>query len=145
MTKVPVRGPSGSLDCPRCSTPLVRRKAPFVLRGEYVGRFESVTCSICYYSALTSSGYEEATLEARKLGLIGPPEESTITQLVEEKIEILVLRGSANSQLFSQKNRKEGDWLSTISSPDIGTEKVLRHRMTSVPIQYSSALQQRAR
>jgi hypothetical protein len=74
MPNVPSRSESGNLICPRCGTVLVRAIAPFVLHGEYVGRFEAIVCEICSYSALTAKGYDLAMSVARSLALVGAPE-----------------------------------------------------------------------
>jgi hypothetical protein len=75
MADIPTRNSSGGLDCPRCGTTFVKGKAPFYLRGEYVGTFEALVCDICHYSLFTPSGYDHAMIEARKYGLVGPPED----------------------------------------------------------------------
>jgi hypothetical protein len=75
MVGIPIRNSHGWVECPRCRTELVTGKAPFYLRGEYVGTFEAIICDMCHYSLLTSSGYDHAMLEARNYGLVGPPEE----------------------------------------------------------------------
>jgi hypothetical protein len=74
MTDMPARNSSGGLDCPRCGTAMVIDKAPFYIRGEYVGTFEAVICKMCNYSLFTSTGHDNAILEARRYGLVGPPE-----------------------------------------------------------------------
>ncbi len=77
MPPAPLRNPAtGGYNCPRCGTSLVQGLAQFNLRGEYVGRFPSVVCTMCGYSALTASGYDSAMETARLLGLVGLPEES---------------------------------------------------------------------
>jgi len=83
MPEVPIRTISGEIGCPRCKTPLRIGKAPFNLHGEHVGNFESLICPICHYSALTSSGYQEATIQAKMQGLIGPEEKFDVPELGE--------------------------------------------------------------
>ena len=83
MTDIPSRNSSGGLDCPRCGTTLVKGKSPFYLHEEYVCVFESLLCGMCHYSLLTASGYDNALIEARKYGLVGPEEE-----VIAEKIDI---------------------------------------------------------
>jgi len=61
------------ISCPKCGSPLVQGKAPFYIRGQYLGDFDSIICTTnSDFSALTESGYIEATKMAQKLGLIGP-------------------------------------------------------------------------
>ncbi|MGC1928250.1 MAG: hypothetical protein WA667_04700 [Candidatus Nitrosopolaris sp.] len=82
MADIPVRNSKNGLDCPRCGTSLVNDKAPFYLNGEYIGKFEAIVCDMCHYSLFTPSGYDQAMLEARRYGLVGPPEE-----IIEETLE----------------------------------------------------------
>lgn len=64
--------------CPICTSPLVQGKAPFYIRGEYVGDFESIICKNSHFSALTESGYIEATRIAEQHGLIGRVEDKGV-------------------------------------------------------------------
>ncbi len=64
-----------AVSCPKCESPLVQGNAPFYLHGEYIGSFQSLICEICHYSALTESGYRNATRIAEQLALIGPASE----------------------------------------------------------------------
>jgi hypothetical protein len=64
-----------AVSCPECGSPLVQGNAPFYLHGEYVGTFESLICKNSHFSALTESGYKDATRIAEQLGLIGPASE----------------------------------------------------------------------
>lgn len=67
----PVRLPSGKIGCGRCGTALVIRNAPFYIREEHVGSFQSHVCPICNYSALTEDGYKESMKQARRMALVG--------------------------------------------------------------------------
>jgi|SRR6185312_6760285 len=75
MNKPPFRTSSGNIGCPNCTTPLKKGKAPFYIRGEKVGIFDAIVCTICNYSALTEKGYEQAILEAKNTGIVGLVEE----------------------------------------------------------------------
>ena len=76
MDDVPVRLESGKIGCGRCRTALAVGGAPFYIRKERVGIFESYVCPICNYSALTEGGYEAAMRQARRMGLCGQAPET---------------------------------------------------------------------
>ena len=101
---IPVRNSNGGLDCPRCGTTLVRGKAPFYLKGEYVGTFEAMVCDICHYSLFTPLGYDLAMSEASKYGLIGQPEE-IIREIVEPSEQEVVFQEIMLSS--NAENRKQ--------------------------------------
>ena len=69
MGDVPIRLASGKIGCGRCGTALIKGSAPFYIRKEYVGVFESYVCPICNYSALTEGGYEAAIKQAKRMDL----------------------------------------------------------------------------
>ena len=71
MGDAPVRLESGKIGCGRCGTALAVGGAPFYIRKEYVGVFESYVCPICNYSALTEDGYEAGIRQAKRMGLCG--------------------------------------------------------------------------
>lgn len=89
MVNIPLRNSKEGLDCPRCGTTLVMGKAPFYLKGEYVGTFEAMVCDICHYSLFTSSGYDHAMAEASKYALIGPPEEIIRESMEQSQQEVI--------------------------------------------------------
>src|SRR5579875_478909 len=102
MTNIPVRNSSGGLNCPRCGTSLVKGLAPFILHGEYVGRFESIECKICNYSALTANGYDRAMSAAKSLALVGTAEgEEELGFRTSEPMYIGVRAG--NVELLAEK------------------------------------------
>ena len=62
--------------CPKCGSPLVQENAPFYVRGQYLGDFESVVCKTnSDYTALTELGFIDASIMAEERHLIGPAEE----------------------------------------------------------------------
>ena len=71
MDDAPVRLESGKIGCGRCGTALAVGGAPFYIRKEYVGVFESYVCPICNYSALTEGGYKAGMRQAKRMGLCG--------------------------------------------------------------------------
>lgn len=71
MDDVPVRLASGKIGCGICGTALTKGSAPFYIRKEYVGIFESYVCPICNYSALTEDGYKAGIKQAKRMGLCG--------------------------------------------------------------------------
>ena len=71
MDDAPVMLESGKIGCGRCGTALAVGGAPFYIRKEYVGVFESYVCPICNYSALTEDGYEAGIRQAKRMGLCG--------------------------------------------------------------------------
>ena len=71
MDDVPVRLESGKIGCGVCGTALAVGGAPFYIRKERVGVFESYVCPICNYSALTEDGYKAAMRQAKRMGLCG--------------------------------------------------------------------------
>lgn len=86
---------SEELSCPRCQSPLVQKKAPFYLHGEHVGNFESLVCDMCRFSALTSKGYQDATVEAERFGLIGPAED------ISSKVKVVMESFAQIDNVFS--------------------------------------------
>ena len=76
MDDAPVRLESGKIGCGRCGTALTVDGAPFYIRKEYVGVFESYVCPICNYSALTEDGYEAGIRQAKRMGLFGQAPET---------------------------------------------------------------------
>lgn len=108
MSGVPSRGDMGELICPRCQSPLTRRTAPFFIRNQYVGKFDSIVCGICPYSALTSTGYKAAMLEAEKLGLVGAREElfaipTRMYDILQETEEQFAIGKIVEQESFSNK------------------------------------------
>jgi hypothetical protein len=104
MTDVPIRNPSGAIDCPRCGTAFIIGTAPFYLNGEYVGAFEALVCRMCRYSLFTSTGYDQAMLEASKYGLVGPPEEiiSETIEALEQELVYQEISVSSNADRLKQ-------------------------------------------
>lgn len=88
MTTIPERDFKGNLTCPRCTTVLENGRAPLVIHGEYVGRYEALVCPICHYSAFTSKGIQKGMEDARQIGLIGPPEQR---EIIRESEQLLVI------------------------------------------------------
>jgi hypothetical protein len=91
--------PASGLNCPRCGTAMVIGKAQFYTRGEYVGIFEAVVCKMCNYSLFTSSGYDNAMLEARRYGLVGPQEE-IVKETLEPSEQQLIFQEIGSSSNF---------------------------------------------
>ena len=120
MSEVPVKTTSGDIGCPRCESPLRVGQAPFYLHGEYVGNCESLVCPICNYSALTSSGYLEATAKAKMQGLIGPEEIFEVPEIGEEDYWIAQQTTSKmRKRLLKQKERLNEKSFSDESDNDV--------------------------
>jgi hypothetical protein len=79
-----------TLTCPKCGSTLVLGIAPFYVRGEYLGNFESVICKNSHFSALTESGLRDASTIAERRGLIGPVEE--VYDDEDEGVRVLLTR-----------------------------------------------------
>jgi hypothetical protein len=81
-----------------------------LLRGEYVGKFDSLVCPICHYSALTSLGYAAAITKAEQMGLIGPPELEATLETVDQTLTIPVISLQSNfgkRRSFATTSEKE--------------------------------------
>ena len=70
MTNSPIRLETGGLGCPDCKYALDSVKSAFYLHDEYVGHFDSLSCSICRYHLFTSEGYKLAIETAKKFDVI---------------------------------------------------------------------------
>lgn len=129
MTDIPTRNSTGGLDCPRCGTVLVNGKSPLYLRKEYVGVFDSLLCRMCHYYLLTASGYDNALIEARKYGLVGPEEEVIAERIdIREKIEpsehkftFVDVEGSSNisGQVYVTKEPNSKLEISSLTSAEV--------------------------
>lgn len=122
MSEFPVRNDKDILECPRCNSPLMKKLSPFYLRGEHIGRFESLVCDICNYSALTAIGYDKAMLEARKFGLVGPHEEIISESYVPslKQFVYVEIRTSSNADQKKQKFGKITDKVNTDTLSETG-------------------------
>lgn len=76
--------------CPKCGSILILENTPFYVRGEYLGNFESVICKNSHFSALTESGFKDASIIAEQRGLIGPAEE--VYDDEDEGVRVLLTR-----------------------------------------------------
>ena len=139
---IPSRTPAGSLGCPRCSSRLEKKRAPFVLHGEYVGHFESLVCPICHFSVLTSDGYEKAIAEASRYGLVGPPEQMPVFQESEEQFAIVTNLKYTHANtvaLFKESGKEERDLQSATHSAEIRLpEEFVIRRNKTLSMQVSS-------
>jgi hypothetical protein len=100
---VSIQHSKNGLNCPRCgSAAMVIDKAPYHIRDKYIGEFEAIVCKTCNYSLFTPAGYDNAMLEARKHGLVGPVEE-----IINKPHEIIKeTMGSSDQQLIFQEPLK---------------------------------------
>jgi hypothetical protein len=99
--KVSVEHPSSELNCPSCgSAAMVLDKAPYHIRDKYIGEFEAIVCKTCKYSLFTPAGYDDAMLEARKRGLIGPPEETVVEEKTSSSQEQQLIVQESNRSVF---------------------------------------------
>ena len=133
MEEVPIRTSSGDIGCPRCESPLRICQAPFYLHGEYVGNCESLVCPICNYSALTTSGYQDAITKAKMQGLIGPeeifdvPELGEISYKIEKQIsskmrrDLLKHKVNLDEKSFNDESDNDVREITDIVSPTIIT------------------------
>ena len=112
MSEAPSKDDYGVLHCPRCNSALETSKAPFSVGSEYVGSFESYVCPICNFSALTKAGYEMASREAYRIGLVGPPEIGELLIPAQDILELSRVTADTNKHSLAlvvskQKNREE--------------------------------------
>lgn len=120
MSEVPIRTTSGEIGCPRCKTPLRVGRAPFYLHREHVGNFESLVCPMCNYSALTSSGYQEAIVKAKMQSLIGPEEKFDVPELGEVSYLIIKqIRSKMRKHILKSKERLNDETFSDESDNDV--------------------------
>jgi len=109
MSEAPSKDDFGVLHCPRCNSALETRKAPFSVGSEYVGSFESYVCPICNFSALTKAGYEMASREAYRMGLVGPPEIGELLIPAREILELSRVTADTNKhRLVLLVSRQKG-------------------------------------
>ena len=60
MDKVPIELEPGLLGCPDCRCPLRPGLVPFYHKGDKLGAFDGIICSMCGYGLLTEKGYDES-------------------------------------------------------------------------------------
>ncbi len=145
MSEILNKDSEGALECPRCQSPMVERRAPFYLHGEYVGAFESVVCDMCHYSLLTSSGYDKAMTEASKFGLVGPQEE-----IINETVEMSDASYAFGPDLVvssedfnrSQEFKRSGEKITSDSITSVGRLIVPTIRGKQQPVRRTESLVQ---
>ena len=118
MVASPIRLETGDLGCPHCKYILDSVKSPFYLRDEYVGHFDSLSCSICNFHLFTAKGYELAIKTAKKFDFINSKIESEIGDHTEEQFTLYWPLLNSNSGFRSLFLEKQENPVSEYNQPE---------------------------
>jgi hypothetical protein len=110
LQPIPIRSPSGTLDCPRCGTLLTHGKFPFYIEGNLIGKFDSRYCEVCNYSLLTASGYSLAVQAAAQFGFLGPREAMVLDTRLESLPEFILVAPNMVGANLSALDEKRESW-----------------------------------